>query len=115
MWPIEHLGGLALLQQQLFPQFNLCLCQDLEVVLVLHLVRLMMDFLHRDLLLRQPLKTFSCLGESHNTSLLLVNCKRYASWDTNIGQLLYHCLLMDELGRRIKMHHSNIFMMLKLE
>lgn len=60
---IEHLGGLALLLQQLFLPSNLCPYQDLEVVVFLLLLHLMMDFLLINLMLKQPLKTFSFIGK----------------------------------------------------
>lgn len=62
MWLIEHLGGLVLLLPLPFQQFSLCPCQALEVVAFLLLRLLMMEFLLRDLLLRQHLRTFSFTG-----------------------------------------------------
>lgn len=69
MWPIEHLGGLALLLQPLFQQFSLCPCQDLEAVAFLLSQPSTMDFLLKDLLLRQRLKTFSYTGEDESCLL----------------------------------------------
>lgn len=60
--PIERLVGLVLVLQQLYQQFSLCRCLDLEVVVLLLL--LMMDSLLNDLLLKQCLKTFSFSGEN---------------------------------------------------
>lgn len=76
VWPIEHLEGLALLLQLLFQQFSLCLCQVLEVVAFLLSQLLMMDFLLKNLLLRQRLKTFSYTGEDGSCLFYLSVIKR---------------------------------------
>ena len=60
---IEHLGGLALLLQQLFQLSNLCRYQDLEAAVFLLLPLLRMDFLLIDLLPKRHLKTFSFIGK----------------------------------------------------
>lgn len=72
MWPIEHLGGLALLQQQLFQLFSRCPYRDLEVVVFLLLLLWMMDFPLIDLLLTQLLKIFSYIGEDHSYYVLVL-------------------------------------------
>ena len=64
MLPIEHLGELAPLLQQLFQQFSQCPYQDLEVVVFLLLLLLMMDFLLINLRLMQGHKIFNSTGEN---------------------------------------------------
>lgn len=64
--PIEHLGESVLLLLQLFQQSSLCPYQVMEAAVFLLFLLMMMDFLHKDLLLRQHLKTSSYTGETYN-------------------------------------------------
>lgn len=47
--PTEHLDELALFLQQPFQQFNRCPYLDLEIVVFLHFLLTMMDFLLKNL------------------------------------------------------------------